>query len=80
MEQDIFKTEQQFLILNNLKSNDNKCDFEVNFQKTINVGEQSECSLIDIHLPNEILVNIFKERRKLSLTVFWNYPAYSETN
>ena len=74
MDQDLFKTEEQFLLLNNLNSTDKKCDFEVNFKKTINLQEPSESALIDIHLPNEIVVNTFKERRKLTLTVFWNFP------
>ena len=76
MEQDIYKTDEQFILLNNINSEDRKCDFQVNFQKTINIQEPSECALYDVHLPSEIVVNTFKERRKLSLTVFWNYPEF----
>ena len=50
-------SEEKYIILENISSDDKKCEFEVTFPDTIYLDKLYECALIQVTLPNKLYVN-----------------------
>ena len=54
---DVNDSEEKYIILENISSEDKKCEFEVTFPNTIYLDKPYECALLQVTLPNKLYVN-----------------------
>lgn len=72
MDQNIFESDEKVFYLNNIKNNENKCEFEQEFKKTLQLNEPHECALMEINLPNQMSTHKFYKTRYITLWLYWN--------
>lgn len=63
MNEEIYQGDEEFLFLDNISTNSNVCEFEVNFLKTLHLSEPCECALVELNIPNSIIINKFEKTK-----------------
>ena len=63
MDEIIYESDENFMFFDNLLSNNKSSEFEVNFLKTLYLREPCECALLEINLPNDLIISKFQTKK-----------------